>query len=183
MQLATQRPSRKAGPASPVTRRPGPAGSRPGARRRDRRYDVRSPGSRRRSTPAGPAGRVAQGTPPFALVSRGMHSALPRRRSSAPRVLLLLSALAVLAFALLPGLARAEECSGGAGCVNYQTGGEVPNLETKVKTAHPQHHSSEKTSPKAHSSGAPSEGGGTSEETGGEQEEEKSAGGGATGGN
>src|SRR6478752_2161826 len=120
---STQSPSKRAGRASLAQRRQGracpPAAAKPQGRRcaagslQSPRQPGRGQGSR----------RADLSTPPIPLTLRAMlGSRHPRGRSSARPAFALLSVLAVLAMALFPGLAQAEESSG----IQYES--EVPTV-------------------------------------------------------
>lgn len=116
-------PSRTGEPASPAPRLPAPAAPRGRAKRRARRCDAGSERSRPRRGPARGSGPADLSAPMIPLTLRAMpRTRFLRARSSARPAFSLLSVLAVLAMALFPGLAQAEDNSG----IQYES--EVPTV-------------------------------------------------------
>src|SRR6185312_382306 len=119
---STHSPSRTAGRGLPARRLRGPAAPQPQAKRRDRRCDDRSGRIRLRRGPNPQSGAAERSTPMIPLTFRAMNSTRHQIRSSAQPAFLLLSVLALLAFACFPILAQASESVGPV----YET--EVPTV-------------------------------------------------------
>jgi hypothetical protein len=117
-----QSPRKRAGQASPCPRRQAPAAPLAAAIRPNRRYGVRSGKSRLRQGPDQGSRQADLSAPLIPLTLRAMPRTSPRARNLALPVALLLSVLAVLAFACAPALAHAEEATGP----QYES--EIPNL-------------------------------------------------------
>jgi hypothetical protein len=118
-------------PGWPGRRLQGPACQPAGARPRVRRYAAEPARNRLRRAPGQAAKSPERSTPMIALTLRAMNRTLPRGARAARSVVLLLSALVLVAFACFPVVAHA--------------GSEVPEYETDVPTTtghkHPPTHS------------------------------------------
>lgn len=159
MPRSIQSPSKTAAPESLDRQRRGPASPPRAARRRDRRC-----GAPRRQTPLlqgldRGSGRSDLSAPLIPLTLRAMpRTRHPRARSSARPAFSLLSVLAVLAMALFPGLAQAEENTG----IQYES--DVPTVPSHESSNIPSKNKSGGTTPsekgsEASSSNSPNGGG------------------------
>src|SRR5262249_31879523 len=151
-----------------VPRRRAPASLRGSARPQGRRCgesSLHSPRRRGKEQGSRPADLSA---PLIPLTLRAMHrTRFPRARGLSRPALLLLSVLALLAMALFPVAAQAEESAG----INYET--SVPTVGNETKA--PVHHnnvnntsgSQKSENPKAGASSSPGGGGGGGGNSGG----------------